>query len=196
MINYTIRPLQWVGERTPSYMLGSPFTATWSATLGTLERELDALRAKNIVLQMDVRESDIRIDGQVKANARPASQAVRLVFDSMHGPLAYQCDSMATWQQNVRAIALGLEALRKVDRYGITRRGEQYKGWKELTTGSMTRDEALTVLRRWSPPSQLHQSTADLYRSARAAAHPDRNGGDHAGWYEVEAAGRVLGVTS
>lgn len=36
------------------------------------------------------------------------------------------------WQINLRAIALGLEALRKLDRYGITSRGEQYTGWRAI----------------------------------------------------------------
>lgn len=40
-----------------------------------------------------------------------------------------------SWEDNLRAIALALEALRKVDRYGVTRRGEQYTGWKQLTAG-------------------------------------------------------------
>jgi hypothetical protein len=35
-----------------------------------------------------------------------------------------------TWQDNLRAVALGLEALRRVERYGIAQRGEQYAGWR------------------------------------------------------------------
>jgi hypothetical protein len=40
--------------------------------------------------------------------------------------------SLPGWQMNARAIALGLESLRKVDRYGIASRGEQYTGWSAL----------------------------------------------------------------
>jgi hypothetical protein len=44
--------------------------------------------------------------------------------------------SRAPWRDNLRAIALGLEALRAVNRYGITRGiGEQYAGFLQLTTG-------------------------------------------------------------
>jgi hypothetical protein len=47
----------------------------------------------------------------------------------------FAVDKFATWQDNLRAIALGLEALRKVDRYGITKNSEQYTGWKQLEAG-------------------------------------------------------------
>lgn len=43
--------------------------------------------------------------------------------------LVYATDTCVLWQHNVRSIALGLEALRAVDRYGITKRGEQYAGF-------------------------------------------------------------------
>jgi hypothetical protein len=43
--------------------------------------------------------------------------------------LVYATDVCESWQHNVRSIALGLEALRAVDRYGITRRGQQYAGF-------------------------------------------------------------------
>lgn len=42
------------------------------------------------------------------------------------GHLSYPCDTFTTLQDNLRVIALALEALRMVDRYGVTRRGEQY----------------------------------------------------------------------
>jgi hypothetical protein len=51
--------------------------------------------------------------------------------------LVYATDACVYWQHNVRSIALGLEALRAVDRYGITRKGEQYAGFRAaLSAGS------------------------------------------------------------
>lgn len=52
------------------------------------------------------------------------------------GRQVFATDACELWQHNVRSIALGLEALRAVDRYGITRRGQQYAGFRAaLTTG-------------------------------------------------------------
>jgi hypothetical protein len=38
---------------------------------------------------------------------------------------------------NSRSIGLELEALRAIDRYGITKQGEQYVGFKALPSGSL-----------------------------------------------------------
>lgn len=80
------------------------------------------------MIEVDVTESDIRVDGGLYAHARPASSGVRVTFESRYGPLVYATDRFDHWRDNVRAIALGLEALRKVDRYGIIRRGSSTPG--------------------------------------------------------------------
>ena len=58
-----------------------------------------------------------------------------VAFESKHGPLKYATDVFDHWHANLRAIALGLEALRKVERYGITQRGEQYTGFRTWNSG-------------------------------------------------------------
>lgn len=58
----------------------------------------------------------------------PWTSTLRLLEDE----LSYPCDSCDNWQHNVRSIALALQALRAVDRYGVTRRAEQYRGWGKL----------------------------------------------------------------
>jgi hypothetical protein len=55
--------------------------------------------------------------------------------ETKHGPLVYSADSCALGQHNVRSIALGLEALRAVERYGVTHQGEQYTPWKAIGSG-------------------------------------------------------------
>jgi hypothetical protein len=98
---------------------------------------------------------------------------------------SYRRDPMESWQHNVYAIAKSLEALRLVDRYGVTRRGEQYTGWKALPAGSgevsthMNRDMAVAILRSWAPKSKADEPLEQLARWARVGAHPDRHSGDH-----------------
>ncbi|WP_143483560.1 molecular chaperone DnaJ [Propionicimonas paludicola] len=206
----TIRPLtSWTGERTPaSRRKAHNFTRQsgngwdrqdlpWSDTLQLLDRELTALRASGVVVQISVTERDIRLDGQLRTNARPSDPAVRLLFDSKHGPLTYQCDRFATWQDNCRAIALGLEALRKVERYGITEHGEQYKGWLQLEAGlpmATPREVFAAVIGEGVDAADKSLADVDLWRRARAAAHPDRNGGRRELWDQVESAAKQLGL--
>jgi hypothetical protein len=207
---YTVRP---ISDRTAftGRHERSRFDSTWTATEQLLKRELEQLRGSDVVLEIDITERDLRIDGTLRANARPTTPAVRIAFESKHGPLTYATDAFTTWQDNVRAIALGLEALRKVDRYGITKRGEQYAGWKALPSGSgaeashMTRHAALGVLGTWGrynsplgPIDAEHVTDPDslrsLYRAAQRATHPDHNGGSRALWNQVEQAAKVLGL--
>ena len=194
---YTIRPLsdrtRFKGERR-----SSPFTANWRTTRNLLAKELEALDARDVVLEIDVTEAQIRQDGELYARATAASPAVSLHFESKHGPLSYATDKFPSWQDNVRAIALGLEALRRVDRYGISDSGEQYRGWKALPAGNgagpshLTADAARRVLIEVSGAGT--GSSEVLWSRARARAHPDRNDGDRAAWDRVEEAARVLGL--
>lgn len=163
------------------------------------------LGAKNIVLQLPGDgTTTIRNDGWIRANARPAAPGVILTFDSKHGPLSYPCDMFTDWQANVRAVALALEALRKVDRYGVTKRGEQYTGWKQLpsaggSTTTMTAEVAADVLADaagWAatPPTLL--TKADVvtvaYREAAKRTHPDKDGGSVEAFQRVHLAKQVL----
>jgi hypothetical protein len=206
-LDYTVRP---ISDRTAFRGVAhrAQFTASWSSTLSLLERELAALNAKRVVFELDVRENQIRVDGQLYANATASSTAVRIAFDSKHGPLVYATDRFGYdgwkrplaqgWRENVRAIALGLEALRKVDRYGISRSGEQYRGYKAITgvtNGGMSSADAVAVLRRWAG-TNAPDDTAALARAARIGAHPDRHGNDHSASDEVLKAMAALGMSA
>ena len=88
-----VRPIEtWPGEMRKQYQRGySRFKAKWSDTESLLNRELGAIRAKNAVIHMDVRERDIRQDGQLRANARPNGPAVMIAFNHPKlGALAYR----------------------------------------------------------------------------------------------------------
>jgi len=204
-MRYTTRPLSdrtWLRpdrERTPSR-----FDASWPDTLDLLGREIGHLRGRDVVIEVDVRERDIRLNGGLRSTARAETPAVVIAFDTPgHGPMLYRSDRYNTgggsaWQHNVRAIAKTLEALRAVDRYGATETGQQYTGFKALPAGRamppshMTTDEARAVITHIIGPVDRPWDTR--IRLARREAHPDRNGGDRTLWDKVEQAARVLGV--
>jgi hypothetical protein len=188
------RPIEW--SKTPSWQLPwSPFTAPWSKTRDLLDKELNHMNARKVELALGLRAGDLNRDGSISARARLTDPGVILSFEtSKHGVLTYPCrtytgrpESMA-WQENVRAIALGLEALRKVERYGIAARGQQYAGWRALGAGiplegSMTEAEAWRVLREAvrHPDSTVRSKDVEwLFRIASLEHHPDVGGdSDH-----------------
>lgn len=182
-MEYEFRPIvNWPGKPTPRRKRAQ-FKAGYSATLELLETELRMLAARQVVIQLALSDRDIRVDGRPRAGSRPSHPGVILSFQSKHGPLSYPCDTYEDWEDNLRAIALALEHLRAVDRYGVTKRGEQYKGWTQLPPPAVngtptTVIEALTVLadaiKRTERVSR--ENWPDIYRKAAMATHPDRGG--------------------
>lgn len=192
MTYFQLRPLdRWPLPDTPDRK-DARFRLDWDRTLEQLVAEADKLDAGPIAVQIVCDGDDIRkTDGMLKSKARVLHPGVRVSFTSKHGPLTYATDAYTYWQDNVRAIALSLEALRAVDRYGVSKSGEQYRGWTQIGSGSagtsdLTPDEAFKVLVDAAmlngpitiPVSDLtHLDSVfltQLYRQAARATHPDR----------------------
>lgn len=187
----------------------------WDVTRLDLERELRALGVREAVVQLALTDRDIRVDGEIKANARLAHPGVILTFTAVgNGALTFACDKWTTWQANIRGVAKGLEALRLLDRYGITTTGEQYAGWKELPSGiplsqraeaeEMSVEQAARVIVGWiSGTHDLSQNARTAvedrdyrkyaYRQAWRHLHPDASGeGDTDAMVRLERAMKVL----
>lgn len=132
-----IKPISmWIGAETKSPG-NSQFKQTYSNTRKILEFELEKLKAieSSIRLEMFIRDEDLRRDGtMLRAHVKPYKPGVVLSFavvtKRLRDPhtneirnvtktLSYPCDTYNDWRDNVRAIALSLEKLRSVARYGV-----------------------------------------------------------------------------
>lgn len=204
MIDARFRPIdKWPGTRTPSYRRKrAQFRASYAKTLDLLEYELRHLRARDIVIQAGFTFDQIRNDGWPRSNAQPSDPGVIVSFQSPQGEFSFPCDRYTDWQGNLRAIALSLQALRAVDRYGVTQHAEQYRGWQQLpppappSSNTMSRDIAATVLANYSiftPAEILTQpdKREEAYRQAARKTHPDA-GGSHEKFVLVQQAKRAL----
>lgn len=135
---YTFRPLPTWPHAVTRDRRYAQFKASWDTTLRELAYEIERLDGSNAVVGAGFRESDLRKDGMPRADRRNAPYlhpGVEISFNSRFGRLTYATDQFHDWQDNVRAIALSLEALRAVDRYGVSKRGQQYAGWAQLAAG-------------------------------------------------------------
>jgi hypothetical protein len=177
-----VRPLT---ERLPAATVQyAPFRAAFSDTARLLEREVGHLAPREVILEAGFTDGQLRLDGMPRADARPAVEGVILTVIRPRGithDLRYPCSTFGSWQANLRAIALSLEALRKVNRYGVSKRGEQYAGWKALPAGAPSDDDLVEKGRR----IVTNQYGGDILR-ARIDTHPDR-GGTHERFIAVQA---------
>lgn len=209
---WQIRPLgTWADPVTEGRRGSHLFRAGWDATLDLLLREAEHLDAPGpIVVQVDARQADIRVDGMLKARAKVGFPGVAISFASRFGPLRYATDAyeqqyagtLAGWQANVRAIALALEALRAVDRYGVTRRGEQYQGWTALPAARAQGSkhfadeaEALAWMKRCANGEGADDPKA-LYKLLGRQMHPDMPEGNAELWERLHAAATILEIRS
>jgi hypothetical protein len=193
---------KWPGDENPNPK-NSPFRANYGDTKSLLIYELSKLKTieSSIQLGMFVDRDDIKVIGTaLKANARVHKPGVVLTFtrevSRKYNPatyndqvktidLSYPCDAFNSWQQNLRAIALSLEALRRVSRYGVF----SYETMAERLAlppadGKATsEDDAIQFIATYSDFDEVDlrnnpSNLKDAYRQAAAALHPDRNGGD------------------
>lgn len=207
-MRYEFRPLTWTGPETEPRQSSGVFKAKWSDTIAFLGDELHHLEAvEPVVIQVDVEEGQLRRDGMLRSGVQPRHPGVAISFESKFGPLRYATDAydclwtgaMPGWQANVRAIYLALVALRAVDRYGVTKRGEQYTGWRAIEPPKPTFATA-TEAAGWMydyATNELHilhgtgNGWKDLYRAMARKMHPDQ-GAPRAEWDRLDEARRVL----
>lgn len=217
MIDLRFVPLdKWPGEATKGRE-NARFRAKYSQTLDLLEDELKKIRAKEITVQAFFRFDQIRNDGWPYAAARPSAPGVILSFRKPEGPIFYRdgkpmvnvvalsfpCDRYQTIDDNLRAIALSLQALRAVDRYGVTKRAEQYAGWKRIeapaVNGFTSKETAAAfIIAQQDTEVPAYSVIADqalrkeVYRRAAARLHPDSPTGSHELFIKLQQANAML----
>jgi hypothetical protein len=201
-LTYSITDLPpvWPGKRT-TYPKTAPFKSNWTKDLAALERELRHLGARKVEFALELKRGamDLRQDGMLKADARPGRAIIISFLDRDGVRHAYPCDTYGWWQDNVHAIAVVLEDLRRAERYGVQsallRAG--FKALPSQTAPTMGTDTAAAAIESHSPYS-AHQIVSDaaIAKSAVRAAihrtHPDRNDGSRIAYDRVDEARKVL----
>lgn len=192
-------PLQWPEgwSRTPVRDRGvSRFVTGMQMGLKGLRAELERLGAVNIVITSDL---PTRSNGMPYGEAADSGIAVWFVLDGKERVMA--CDRWGRASENIHAIALSIEALRGLSRWGANDIVvKAFEGFKALPAPPGLHTQPPT--RNWrevlgAPVGAGLAEIRRLHRLAMRKAHPD-HGGSHEQAIEVSlamsAAERELGV--
>lgn len=174
----------WPYEPRPQQ--STSFRSDWDSTLLLLEREIEALGGTDPDVGIVCDPSQISMSGALKAGQRVSVRhaGAEVSFDAGGRRMVFHTDAFPWLAWNLRAIALGLEALRKVDRYGITSGGEQYAGFAALGPGGPDPARGARIV-------ELHGSVA----KALKVTHPD-HGGDAGEFADVQAYRASVGAAA
>jgi hypothetical protein len=186
---------KWVGKKN-DVPRSSQFRATYSDTLKILKFELEKADIYGEAqLQMFIRPEDMRLDGNMRASVKPYEPGVKLVFQRLGEKffdereqkwiwrlktVSYPCDAFDDWQDNVRAIALSMEKLRTVERYGVFKYGDimDRLSLPAADGKASSADEAAQIISEFSGENAANIVAykikfADAYRQAVMRVHPD-----------------------
>jgi len=170
-------PLQWPAgrKRTESYRReASNFKVTLGVARDELFAEIGRLGARNVVVSTNI---PLRLDGKPYANTpRLDDPGVAAYFVHKGRQMCFACDRWNKVEDNMRAVAKTIDALRGVARWGTGDMLEAaFTGFTALPApGATTKREWWDVL---ECPRQPSRDVLDAqYRRLRSDRHPDRGG--------------------
>jgi hypothetical protein len=164
------------------------FKVDYNTAVRGLAYELGRLGAESAYLSTD---RELRVDGTPRVDRNPVSPAVAVYFVRNGKQLCIPCDKFQTVRDNIRAVGLTLESIRRMERYGTSQTVEAtLSGFAALpaeaspNAGPRAWHEVLQV----SPDADPAVIKA-VYRKLALKYHPDnQTTADHDKFLEVQRA--------
>lgn len=175
-------PLQWpsgwrrtsIGHRVNGHFRASRVGIGVPAAVDRLERELDRLGAEGPTLSTNLKP---RISGGVVANTgEPADAGVAIYFRFKGRATVLACDRYIRVADNIAAIAAHVDALRRIERYGVGTIEQALAGYRSLPA-----DTAAEWRQVFGFTASEHVTVEQLqtkFKERAATAHPDKGGTD------------------
>lgn len=165
---------------------------TVAQAIGRLAGELGRLGATDEVLSTNLQT---RLDGLPRSGqAEPTDPGAAVYFRLKGKPRCLACDRWDRVADNIAAIAQHVDALRRIDRYGVGTMEQAFAGYAALTTSVAEWWQVLKL----SPTATLIQ-VEEAYKRLAKEHHPDV-GGSHEAMAKLsearETARALLGGTS
>lgn len=174
-------------KKSRGYGNGSSFW-TFAEARDALVTELERLGARNAVLSSNY---ELRLDGLPRGGARtPFDTGIAIYFVLKGKQMVMACDMHLRAEENMRSLALAIEAMRQLERHGGgTMMERAFTGFMALPAPGAAKSarswrEVLGIL----PNAHVNAEViGKFYREAARKAHPDA-GGSEAAMAELNAA--------
>jgi len=173
-------PLGW--KRTDSYRRQRASFQTKSSADGRLsvakamerlQGEIDRLGGRNAVLSTNV---SLRLDGRPRSDQEPSDPGVALYFTFKGKATVLACDKWNRVADNIAALAAHIDALRRVDRYGVGTIEQALAGYKALPADTAANWRAVFGFAKDSRPTVDQVDSA--YKRLAREKHPDVGGAE------------------
>jgi len=146
---------------------------TVSDAIRRLSGELLRLGALDEILSTNV---SVRLDGLPRSGQpEPNDPGAAVYFTLKKKALCLACDKWDRVADNIAAIAQHIDALRRIDRYGVGSLDQAFAGYAQLPPAAS--GEEWWVVLQLSPDATLDQ-VEEAFRKIARTAHPDV-GGSH-----------------
>lgn len=145
------------------------------AAIQRLEQQLDLLGAKGPTLSTNV---SLRLDGRPRSDDEPRDPGAACYFQFKGKATVLACDKWNRVADNIAAIAAHIDALRRIDRYGVGSLEQALAGYKALPADSAADWRAVLGFPAGSRPTVDQVEAAHLEQAKKH--HPDVGGSDDA----------------
>jgi hypothetical protein len=175
-------PLQWplgwtrttAGRRTNGQFKDHRDRIGIPRAITRLQTELDRLGAADLTLSTNLKP---RLDGGVVANqGEPSDPGVAIYFRFKGRATVFACDHYYRVADNLAAIAAHVDALRRIERYGVGSLEQALAGYRSLPADTSADWRQVFGFTATEPVTEDQLTTK--YRERAHIAHPDRGGTD------------------
>jgi len=136
-----------------------------------LETEIDRLDGAGAILSTNLR---LRLDGVPRVEGREPLDVGAAVYFTLKGQaICLACDRWDRVADNVAALAQHIDALRRIERYGVGKIEQAFRGYLALPP-MVSGVEWWTVL--GVSPNATLDDVEEAFRRRARDAHPDRGG--------------------
>lgn len=149
--------------------------------------QLQRLGATNVLLSTNV---ELTSYGLPRAGRREPDDPGVAVYFQLHGKdRVLACDRWDQVQGNIAAVAAHIDAIRRVDRYGVGTLDQAFAGYDALPPpGADNRPPWRKVLGLPSDADVTTETVQGAYRELAKVCHPDLQGGSHAAMAQLNEA--------